>query len=169
VSREVYVLRESAGRIQTEAPSGNSFTSSCWTHMEPPEQREEAGAMSAGLHQRCHSLSEEANGNHADPGPEPEELDWDSYSTTLEHRLSAVGNSYWLLNTSIYILYIPQKPSLSELFSSECARLRPSSAHLILHILFEWHTLSKDHAETPKGHSCIMMFSIALASIRAGN
>ena len=50
--------------------------------------------------QRRHSLSddfEEANGNQADPGPEPEheELDWDSYSTTLEHRLAAVGNSCW--------------------------------------------------------------------------
>lgn len=50
----------------------------------------------------CHSLSddsEEANGNHADAGPEPEpeELDWDSYSTTLEHRLAAVGNSCWLV------------------------------------------------------------------------
>lgn len=46
---------------------------------------------------KCHSLSddsEEASGNHADPGPEPEpeELDWDSYSTTMEHRLAAVGN-----------------------------------------------------------------------------
>ena len=48
--------------------------------------------------QRRHSLSDdsgETNGNHADPGPEPEpeELDWDGYSTTLEHRLAAVGNS----------------------------------------------------------------------------
>lgn len=54
--------------------------------------------MSVRRHQRCHSLSddsEEANGIHADPGPEPEpdELDWDSYSTTLEHRLAAVGKS----------------------------------------------------------------------------
>lgn len=58
--------------------------------------------MSLRCHQRCHSLSDgckEANGNHADPGPEPEpeELDWDSYSTTLEHRLAAVGNSCWFL------------------------------------------------------------------------
>lgn len=57
--------------------------------------------MSVRHRQRCHSLSdgsEEANGNDADTGPEPEgepeELVWDSYSTTLEHRLAAVGNWY---------------------------------------------------------------------------
>lgn len=55
--------------------------------------------MSVRPRQRCHSLSddsEEASGNNAHTGPEPEaepeELDWDSYSTALEHRLAAVGN-----------------------------------------------------------------------------
>ena len=52
--------------------------------------------MSVRRIQHCHSLSvdsEEANGNHVEPGPEPEpeELDWDSFSTMLEHRLAAVG------------------------------------------------------------------------------
>lgn len=60
--------------------------------------------MSARRRQRCHSLSddsEEAHGNHTNPGPEPEpeELAWDSYSTTLEHRLAAVGNSCWFVMT----------------------------------------------------------------------
>lgn len=66
---------------------------------------------------QCHSLSddsEEANGNHG-PEPEPEELDWDSYGTTMEHKLAAVGNSCWfvatvecgfyLLTTTFYLLY----------------------------------------------------------------
>lgn len=60
--------------------------------------------MSSRRRRRCHSLSgdsEEASGNHADPGPEPEpeELDWDNYSTTLDHRLAAVGNSCWFQTT----------------------------------------------------------------------
>lgn len=45
--------------------------------------------------QRSQSLSddfEEANGINTDPVPEPEDLDWDGYSSTLEHRLAAVGN-----------------------------------------------------------------------------
>lgn len=69
--------------------------------------------MSSRRHRRRHSLSDdskEANGNHADPGtePEPEELDWDSYSTTLEHRLAAVGNSCWFLTVDcrVYVLYL---------------------------------------------------------------
>lgn len=48
--------------------------------------------------QRSHSLSddfEEANGTNTDPLPEPEELDWDGYSSTLEHRLAAVGNKFY--------------------------------------------------------------------------
>jgi len=54
--------------------------------------------MSVRRCQHCHSLSddsEEANGNQANlgPQPEPEELDWDGYSTTLEQRLAAVGNT----------------------------------------------------------------------------
>lgn len=45
---------------------------------------------------RCNSFSEDPEEpcrNHTDPGPEPEseELAWDSYSTTLEHKLAAVG------------------------------------------------------------------------------
>lgn len=68
--------------------------------------------MSLRCRQRCHYVfgdSEEANGNHADPGPEPEseELDWDSYSATLENRLLAVGNllvcrGVYLLTTTTY-------------------------------------------------------------------
>lgn len=56
--------------------------------------------MMSGRRNQCrHPIfddSEEANGNHADngPEPEPEELDWDSYSTTLEHRIAAVGKAY---------------------------------------------------------------------------
>lgn len=51
-----------------------------------------------------HSLSgdfEETNG--ADPGAEPEteELDWDGYSSTLEHKLVAVGNKCYTCNSSI--------------------------------------------------------------------
>lgn len=59
--------------------------------------------MSVRRIQHCHSLSvdsEEANGNHVEPGPEPEpeELDWDSFSTTLEHRLAAVGKFGWFVH-----------------------------------------------------------------------
>lgn len=52
--------------------------------------------MSVGHQRQCNSFSEdseEACRNHTDPGAEaePEELDWDGYSTTLEHKLAAVG------------------------------------------------------------------------------
>lgn len=65
--------------------------------------------MSSRRRRRCHSLSddsEEANGNHADAGPEPEpeELDWDSYSTTLEHRLAAVGILLLVCNYRLWSL-----------------------------------------------------------------
>lgn len=46
-----------------------------------------------------HRDCKEASGNLADPGPELEceELDWDSYSATLENRLAAVGNFCWFV------------------------------------------------------------------------
>lgn len=50
----------------------------------------------------------EVAGNLADPGPELEceELDWDSYSTTLENRLAAVGNFCWFVERPFcYLLY----------------------------------------------------------------
>lgn len=50
----------------------------------------------------------EAAGNLADPGRELEceELDWDSYSATLENRLAAVGNFCWFLQLPFcYLLY----------------------------------------------------------------
>lgn len=55
-----------------------------------------AGMTSMEKSKKCHSLLndfEEANRTKVDPGTEPEseDLDWDGYSTTLEHRLAAVG------------------------------------------------------------------------------
>ena len=54
--------------------------------------------MSLRLRARHHSLSddsEEANGNQLEPEATAEtelgDLDWDSFSTALEHRLAAVG------------------------------------------------------------------------------
>lgn len=84
--------------------------------------------MSSRRRRRCHSLSddsEEANGNHADAGPEPEpeELDWDSYSTTLEHRLAAVGNSCWFVTTDcgVYLL----TTTINLLYSKTAGRTKP--------------------------------------------
>ncbi|MEQ2240047.1 hypothetical protein ILYODFUR_010855 [Ilyodon furcidens] len=51
-----------------------------------------AEMTSIGKSQKRHSEDfEEARGTKVDPGPEPEseDLDWDGYSTTLEHRLAA--------------------------------------------------------------------------------
>lgn len=58
---------------------------------------------STGKSKKCHSLlndSEEANGTKVDLGaePEPDDLDWDSYSTTLEHRLAAVGITHNIMD-----------------------------------------------------------------------
>lgn len=59
--------------------------------------------MSIRHHRRCNSFSddsEEACRTQTDPGPEaePEELDWDGYSTTLEHKLASVGKpGYYLI------------------------------------------------------------------------
>lgn len=52
----------------------------------------------------------EASGTLADPGPELEceELDWDSYSATLENRLAPVGNFSWFVELPFYyLLYSP--------------------------------------------------------------
>lgn len=53
---------------------------------------------------RSNSLSgdfEETNGTKADSGAEPEteELDWDGYSSTLEHRLAGVGNKCYIYSS----------------------------------------------------------------------
>lgn len=57
-----------------------------------------------------HHDCKKASGNLADPGPELEceELDWDSYSATLENRLAAVGNFCWFVVLPFYcLLYSP--------------------------------------------------------------
>lgn len=57
-----------------------------------------------------HHDCKKASGNLADPGPELEceELDWDSYSATLENRLAAVGNFCWFVVLPFYcLLYFP--------------------------------------------------------------
>lgn len=54
---------------------------------------------------RCHDCKE-PSGNLTDPGPELEceELDWDSYSASLENRLAAVGNFCWFVELPFYYL-----------------------------------------------------------------
>lgn len=64
------------------------------------------------------SLSKRASGNLADPGPELEceELDWDSYTATLENRLGAVGNFYWFVELPFFDLLFSQTSKYRTLF-----------------------------------------------------
>lgn len=71
-----------------------------FSHAEDVQNGQSGDLMMSLRHQDC----KEALGNLADPGPELEcdELDWDSYSATLENRLAAVGNLCWFVELPFY-------------------------------------------------------------------
>lgn len=110
--------------------------------------------MSVRQRQRCHSLSngsEEANGNEADTGPgpeaEPEELDWDSYSTTLEHRLAAVGNWYqrWIGKVAQMLLKWTNSNARQSISSAVLwiCTLLPYCSRSLTRLAFPAYTLTK--------------------------
>lgn len=51
--------------------------------------------------------TEESNRILSGPEPEAEDLDWDGYSASLEHRAAAVGDAglqiYWQKNLFVFI------------------------------------------------------------------
>lgn len=84
--------------------TGSTVKNAPFSHAVDGQNRQSEGLMMSLRHHDC----KEASGNLADLGPELEceELDWDSYSATLENRLAAVGNFCWFVELPFhYLLY----------------------------------------------------------------
>lgn len=94
-----------------------------------------------------HHNYKQASENLADPGPELEceELDWDSYSATLENRLAAVGNFCWFVELPFYYLLYSQTSEDEASFQTEM-RIFTSDLYTVVHFSpsNQWFSLDDD-------------------------
>lgn len=94
-------------------------------------------------HHDCKQVRE----NLADPGQELEceELDWDSYSATLENRLVAVGNFCWFVELPFYYSLYFQRSGDETSFQTEM-RIFASDLYTVVRFSpsSQWFSLDDD-------------------------